>query len=156
MADLSFIAFVLGLICKFMWSLITNEPLIKKTINDALYWTITFLFFAVAYLASRYSEDLVALYFGPVLWSLVIILGLRFFIDWESIFRKKYPTTPTPPGQNQMTIKEKQLQEQERQTETMEELKDIIKEDREKYEKKIDKLGKDIDDLKSILDRKNG
>ena len=153
MADLSFIAFVLGLICKFMWSLITNEPLIKKTINDALYWTITFLFFAVAYLASRYSEDLVALYLGPVLWSLVIILGLRFFIDWESIFRKKYPTTPTPPGQNQMTIEEKQLQEQERQTEGLEDLKDIIKEDHKKYDKKIDELGKDMDDIKSILDR---
>jgi len=152
-ADLSFYCFILGLICKFMWSVITNEPLIKKTINDALYWTITFLFFAVAYLASRYSEDLVALYLGPVLWSLVIILGLRFFIDWESIFRKKYPTTPKPPGQNEMTIKEKQLQEQERQTEGLEDLKDIIKEDHKKYDKKIDELGKDMDDIKSILDR---
>ena len=151
MADLSFYCFVMGLICKFMWSVITNQPLIKKTIDDALYWTITFLFFAAAYLASRYSEDLVALYLGPVLWSLVIILGLRFFIDWESIFRKKYPTTPKPPGQNEMTIKEKQLQEQERQTETMEELVDIVKE----YREKIDKLGKDVDDLKWNRDRKN-
>ncbi len=153
MADLSFIAFVLGLICKFMWSLITNEPLIKKTINDALYWTIIFLFFAIAYLANRYSEDLVALYLGPLLWIVVIILGLRTLIDWKSIFRKKYPTTPTPPGQNQMTIEEKQLQEQERQTEGLEDLKDIIKEDRKKYDKKIDELGKDMDDIKSILDR---
>ena len=152
MADLSFYCFVMGLICKFLWSLIFEEPLIKKTINDALYWTIIFLFFVVSYLASRYSEDLVvALYLGPLLWSLVIILGLRTLIDWESIFRKKYPTTPTPPGQNQMTIKEKQLQEQERQTETVEELKDIIKE----YHEKIDKLGKDMDDLKSNRDRNN-
>ena len=104
MADLSFYCFVMGLICKFMWSVITNEPLIKKTINDALYWTITFLFFAIAYLANRYSEDLVALYLGPLLWSLVIILGLRFFIDWESIFRKKYPTTPTPVSYTHLTL----------------------------------------------------
>tara|TARA_B100000963_G_scaffold6897_1_gene5412 strand:- start:137 stop:616 length:480 start_codon:yes stop_codon:yes gene_type:complete len=152
-ADMFFVLWVLLLICKFLWSLFFDEPLIKKTFDDALVWSFISLWFVLAFVSSRYGEELAAQYLGPLIWIIIIVFWFRNLIDWESILKPKYPQIPTPPGKNQMSIKEKQLQEMQLQTEELERQTGF----NEEVHKKLDTIQKEIDDIKwnQEQDRRN-
>ncbi len=152
LADISFVLFVLLMICKFVWSLISDEPLIKKTFNDALVWSFISLVFVFSFVSSRYGEELAAQYLGPPTWIIIIVLGFRFLLSGD-LLKPKYPEIPTPPGKNQMSIKEKQLQEMQLQTEELEKQTGF----REEVLKILDKIQKEVDDIKwnQDQDRRN-